>query len=44
MRAFTWFVALLALCASLDTSLYDGAYTRALVSMVNDAHNAIGLK
>ncbi len=44
MRAVTWLVALLALAASLDTSLYDGAYTRAFVSMINDAHTAIGLK
>jgi hypothetical protein len=44
MRVLTWIVALLALCASLDTTLYDGAYTRAFVSAVNDAHIAIGLK
>ena len=40
MRMLTW----IALGASLDSSLYDGAYTRAFVRMINDMHTAIGLK
>ena len=44
MRMLTWIVGLLALAASLDTSLYDGAYTRAFVYVIQDAHRAIGLK
>ena len=40
MRMLTW----IALGTSLDSSLYDGAYTRAFVSMINDMHTAIGLK
>ena len=44
MRMMTWIVGLLALGASLDASLYDGAYTRSLVGMIQDTHRAIGLK
>jgi hypothetical protein len=44
MRKFTWIIGLLALGASLDSSLYDGAYTRAFVYLIQDAHRAIGLK
>ena len=44
MRMLTWIIGLLALGASLDSSLYDGAYTRALVYMIQDAQTAIGLK
>ena len=44
MRKLTWIIGLLALGASLDSSLYDGAYTRAFVYMIQDMHKAIGLK
>jgi len=44
MRMLIWIVGLLALGASLDSSLYDGAYTRALVGKIQDTHTAIGLK
>ena len=44
MRMLTWIIGLLALGASLDSSLYDGAYTRALVGKIQDTHTAIGLK
>ena len=44
MRMLTWVIGLLALGASLDSSLYDGAYTRALVNAIQDMHTAIGLK
>jgi hypothetical protein len=44
MRKLTWIIGLLALGASLDSSLYDGAYTRALVNTIQDMHRAIGLK
>ena len=44
MRMLTWIIGLLALGSSLNSSLYDGAYTRALVSMIQDMHTAIGLK
>jgi len=43
MRMLTWIVGLLALGASLDSSLWDGAYTRAFVTMIHDLHTAIGL-
>ena len=38
-----WIVGLLALATSLDTSLNDGAYTRAFVSMIHDLHTTFGL-
>ena len=41
MRKFTWIIGLLALGASLDSSLYDGAYTRAFVYLIQDAHTQI---
>ena len=44
MRKFTWIIGLVALGAPLDSSLYDGAYTRALVNAIQDMHTAIGLK
>jgi len=44
MRILIWIVGLLALGTSLDSSLYDGAYTRALVGKIQDTHTAIGLK
>ena len=44
MRKFTWIIVLFALGASLDSSLYDGVYTRAFVYMIQDVHRAIGLK
>ena len=44
MRILTWVIGLLALGASLDSSLYDGAYTRALVNAIQEAHTALGLK
>ena len=43
MRMAVWIIGLLALATSLDTSLYDGAYTRALVGMIRDLYAAIGL-
>ena len=43
MRMLVWIVGLLALAASLDASLYGGAYTRAFVTMINDMNKAIGL-
>jgi len=44
MRMLTWIIGLLALAASLDSSLYDGAYTRAFVNAIQEMHTAIGLK
>jgi hypothetical protein len=43
MRILIWIVGLLALAASLDSSLYGGAYTRAFVAMIQDMHRAFGL-
>jgi len=43
MRIAVWIVGLLALATSLDTSLYDGAYTRAFVGMIGSLYTAIGL-
>jgi len=43
MRMAVWIVGLLALASTLDTSLNDGAYTRALVGMIQDLHTALGL-
>jgi hypothetical protein len=44
MRMLIWIVGPLALATSLDSSIYDGAYTRAFVSSVQDAHRSVGLK
>jgi hypothetical protein len=44
MRMLIWIVGLLALATSLDSSIYGGAYTRAFVSTVQDAHRSVGLR
>jgi len=43
MRMAVWIIGLLALATSLDSSLNDGIYTRAFVSMIQDLHTALGL-
>ena len=43
MRIAVWIVGLLALASTLDTSLNDGAYTRAFVGMIGNLYTAIGL-
>jgi hypothetical protein len=43
MRMLVWIVGLLALATSLDSSLNDGVYTRAFVTMIQDFPAAIGL-
>jgi len=40
---FIWIVGLLALATSLDSSLNDGAYTRAFVGLIQDLNAAFGL-
>lgn len=44
MRIAIWIVGLLALGASLDSSLNDGTYTRAFAGLIQDLHLALGLK
>ena len=36
MRMLIWIVGLVALAASLDSSLYGGLYTRGVVNMFHD--------
>jgi hypothetical protein len=36
MRTLIWIVGLTALATSLDSSLYNGLYTRAFVNMIHD--------
>ena len=43
MRMLIWIVGLLALAASLDSSLNNGAYTRAFVDMIHDLNTLLGL-
>ena len=43
MRMLIWIVGLVALAASLDASLYDGAYTRGFVGMIHDVPAVFGL-
>ena len=36
MRKLIWVIGLAALVTSLDSSLYDGLYTRTFVNMIRD--------